>query len=274
MIITIDVGGTKTLVVSFDGHEMLREDRFATSQNFDEFTCDLLPLLRAHASDKSPEAICLAAPGIVNHHSGTILRCGNLPWKNAPLRAKLHELGFNCPIYMDNDGNLGGLGEANLMNPVPKLLLYLTVSTGIGGGIIVNGKLESAFSNFEPGHMLLKSGGKYIIWERFASGRALVDRTGKRASELNNKILWQDQADRIAQGLMPLIAAYRPSIVVFGGGTGIYFDQKWKNPLENILHDKMPEYLGEIPPIIQAEHPEYAVIYGCKKYAELHLKNR
>lgn len=274
MLIAVDIGGTKTLVASFEGHEIVREDRFATDKNFQDFFADLLPILKAHAAKHDVDAISVAVPGTLNHHSGTIVRCGNLAWKNEPLRQLLRDQGFDCPVYLENDANLAGLGEAHAMHPVPQLCLYLTISTGIGGGLIVNGKLEPALSNTEPGFMLLKRGSEFIIWEHLASGKALVERTGKMASELRDESLWRDQAERVAEGLQILIPAYRPSVIVIGGGVGVHFDRHLKRPVEEILQQRMPSFIADIPPIIQAEHPDKAVIYGCKTYAEQHLRAR
>lgn len=271
MVITVDIGGTKTLVASFSGHELVREDRFATSKDVQDFLSDLIPMLDAHAGKHVIEAISIAVPGVVDHHTGSIVRLGNLAWQNIPMRQLLRDEGYDYPIYLENDANLAALGEARVLEPIPGLCLYVTVSTGIGIGLIVNGKILPALSNTEAGHMTLRWGKDYVEWEHLASGKALVERTGLMASQLRDEALWRDHAERVAEGLSVLIPALQPSVIVIGGGVGAYLDRCWRRPLEETLRKRIPPFFPELPIILQAQHPDKAVIYGCKAYAEQHL---
>lgn len=271
MVITVDIGGTKTLVASFSGHELVREDRFATPREADSFFADLFPLLKAHAGQHPQlQAISIAAPGIIDHHKGSVKRFGNLPWVDLPLKQLLRDQGYDCPILLDNDANLAALNEAHCFSPIPQTCLYITVSTGIGGGVIINGRITPPLSNTEPGHMMLRRGRDYVKWQDVASGRALVERTGRRASQLKDAGLWREHAGYVADGLLTLIPTLQPSVVVIGGGVGAYLHRHWLLPLEEILQERMPSFI-DIPPIVQAEQPDEAVIYGCKIYAEQHL---
>lgn len=271
MIIGVDIGGTKTLVATFRGHSIVREDRFATSKDSAVFLGDLIPLLESHIGQQTPRAISLAAPGIIDHHRGNIVRCGNLPWQNVPIRHILRER-FDCSILLENDANLAGLSEAHALEPVPQLCLYLTVSTGIGTGIVVNGKLIPALSGSEAGHMALKREHGFTIWEDFASGKSLVERTGVVASKQRDPAVWQDIAERVGSGLLALIPTLHPSVIVVGGSVGGYLDMRWRQPLETMLQKHMSPYIT-IPPIVEAQHPAEAVLYGCKCYADQHLDN-
>lgn len=268
MIIGVDIGGTKTLVASFKGDTIVDEVRFATPHEPAEFLTDLVPLIQQQTKGWRPKAISVAAPGIVDHHTGSIVRCGNLPWKNLPMRHELSQF-FDCPIYLENDANLAGLAEAHALNPLPRLCLYLTVSTGIGSGIIVNGRLLPALSSSEAGHMMLWHDTTLKQWEHFASGRSLHERTGKFASQINDKTIWRDFAKRVGTGLLALIPALQPSLVVIGGGVGAYFDTRWRSELEKYLHTHMSPFI-DLPPILQAHHGDEAVLYGCRYYAKQH----
>lgn len=272
MIIGVDIGGTKTLVASFDRHEIVREDRFATDKDAAVFLRDLLPLLSAHAGQRNIEAISVAAPGIVDHHRGSIVRCGNLPWTDIPLRKIIGET-IDCPVYVENDANLAGLAEAHALHPIPQLCLYVTVSTGIGTGIVVNGRLLPALSGSEAGHMMLRRDGDYKKWEQYASGRALLERTGTLAVKLDSERAWYEVAARVADGLLALIPALQPSVVVIGGSIGSYLDVRWREPLEKILRKEMSPYITQ-PPILQTQHPSEAVLYGCNIYAQDRLDDR
>ncbi|HEX6462146.1 MAG TPA: ROK family protein [Candidatus Saccharimonadales bacterium] len=270
MIIGVDIGGTKTLVASFTGDAILAEARFATPSEPADFFTDLVPQIQQLTRGQRLQAISVAAPGIVDHHRGSIVRCGNLPWKNIELRQELGHF-FDCPIYLENDANLAGLAEAHALNPLPRLCLYLTISTGIGSGIVVNGRLLPALGGSEAGHMLLQHNGAGGLaqWEHFASGRSLRERTGKFASQINDKKVWKDFAERVGVGLLALIPALQPSVVVIGGGVGAYFETRWQGELEAYLHENMPPFI-DVPPILQAQHPDEAVLYGCRYYARQH----
>jgi len=268
MIIGVDIGGTKTLVASFEGDVILAEARFATPHEPADFLADLVPHIQQQARGKRLQAICVAVPGIVDHYTGSIVRCGNLPWKNIGLRHELSQF-FNCPIYLENDANLAGLAEAHALNPLPRLCLYITVSTGIGSGIIVNGRLLPALSGSEAGHMMLQHDNQLMQWEHFASGRALHERTNQMASQISDKAVWQDAAQRVGIGLLALIPALQPSVIVIGGSIGAYFETRWQSELESYLETHMSSFI-DIPPILQAQHPDEAVLYGCKQYAKQH----
>lgn len=271
MIIGVDIGGTKTLVASFVKGEIVREDRFATTKDSEVFLDDLIPMLKLHAGKHRLEAISIAAPGIIDHRRGSIVRCGNLPWKDLAVRSILRDH-FDCPIYIENDANLAGLAEAHELHPVPQLCLYITVSTGIGTGIVVNGKILPALSGSEAGHMTLKRDKEYVMWEHVASGKSLLERTGKMAYEQKDEKVWADVAERVAAGLLTLIPTLQPAAVIVGGSIGGYLDTRWREPLEKLLNKHMSPYIT-IPPIIQAEHPKEAVLYGCRIYAIQRLED-
>ncbi|MBL8159928.1 ROK family protein [Candidatus Saccharibacteria bacterium] len=272
MIIAVDIGGTKTLVANFEGQQIVRQTRFATVADSETFLADLLPVLRKHAGRTKPEAISLAAPGIIDHYTGSVVRCGNLPWEDFRLRKAL-SAHFNCPIYLENDANLAGLAEARALVPIPRLVLYVTVSTGIGTGLVVNGKLIAALSGSEAGHMVLRRPEGYLKWQSFASGKALHARTHKLAAEIRDPRVWHDIADRVADGLLALIPALQPDAIVIGGGVGSHFDNHWRHELESILSERLSSFIS-LPPIIQAQHTEEAVLYGCNYFAEDKLDDR
>lgn len=268
MIIGVDIGGTKTLVASFEADAIAAEARFATSHQPSDFFADLVPQIHQLSRGKRLQAIIVAAPGIIDHHRGSVVRCGNLPWKNVEVRQELGHF-FDCPIYLENDANLAGLAEAHALNPLPRLCLYLTVSTGIGSGVVVNGRLLPALSGSEAGHMVFRHQSELKQWEHFASGRALRERTGKYASHIGDRSVWKDFAERVGIGLLALIPAFQPSVVIIGGGVGAYFETRWQGELEAYLHTHMSPFI-DIPPILQAQHPDEAVLYGCRYYAKQH----
>jgi glucokinase len=124
-----------------------------------------------------PRAIGIAAPGPHDAATGVIYHSYALPgWQDVPLGAMLEDA-LGAPVYMQNDGNLGALAEwhggaGRETSP----MLYMTVSTGIGGGVMLNGSLFTGWSGLaaEPGHMLVRTEtGEDVRLEAVASGTAL-----------------------------------------------------------------------------------------------------
>lgn len=262
MLITVDTGGTKTLVASFseDG-EIAHSVRFPTPKDQDEYITTLLEVLGSEF-EGTIDTLSIAAPAVIE--DGVIKMCSNLPWKNFPLveRLKAH---YACPILLGNDSKLAGLAEARAITPSPKLCLYVTISTGIGIGVTSNGHLVHELVKSEAGRMILEYDGILRDWESFASGRAIYERYGKYASEITSKRAWRDIADTISRGLLVLIPTIEPDVVVIGGSIGTYFEH-YGETLAGLLKERLPALIAQ-PVIVKAKHPEQAVIYGCYYYA-------
>src|SRR4029450_10434650 len=107
-------------------------------------------------------AIGIASPGPLDPHTGTILATPNIPeWQNFPLTSKLTEH-FSVPAYLDNDANMAGVAEWQVgAGKGHQDVVYITISTGIGGGVITNGCLLQGFRGMgaELGHMTIDPGG-------------------------------------------------------------------------------------------------------------------
>lgn len=244
-----------------DDGKLSKEYKFATNPDYRRFLDDLAAALEANFADFEFDYACCAFPGMVDRKHGIALRAGNLSWHYEPLKNDLQKILNQIPVIIENDAKLGGLSEALLVHEKYKKVLYLTISTGIGGGIIINGKIDPVLADMEPGRMLLEHDGKLKKWEDFASGRALHEKYGKLASEINDRAVWKSFAADIALGLEELLAIIQPEVVIIGGGVGAHYE-------------KFGEFLGEalkknesdmvkVPPIIKASRPEEAVIYGC-----------
>jgi predicted NBD/HSP70 family sugar kinase len=263
MIIAVDIGGTKTLVASFYGERSVtNEERFPTPPNEQEFLAHLQTVLEKFDA-KSAQAICIAAPGIIDR-DGTILRCSNLPWTNFELRTLLSHT-YSCPIFINNDAKLAGLAETHSLEEVPPMCIYVTVSTGIGTGITTHGRLDDALSISEGGYMILQTPDGFRPWEKFASGRAIKEHFGKMAVDMHDPAEWQEVVERLALGFQVLVPLLQPQVIVIGGSVGAYFE-RFGPRLTEVLRDRIPKYI-DIPRIVQAQHPDEAVVYGCYYYA-------
>ena len=148
---------------------------------------------------------------------------------------------------------------------MPLSSLYVTVSTGIGTGITTNGTIDSNFRLSEGGHMVVEYEGNLQMWETFASGKAIHEKFGLYAHDIEDPKIWDDIAERISRGLLIAIPFLQMDMIILGGSIGTYF-KKYDKKLIQILKANLED--GTIlPKIVQAKHPEQAVIYGCYYYA-------
>ncbi len=261
MYLGIDVGGTKTLLAVFDASgKIVDEVKIPTAKTYPKFLADLTKLIKTEQSKYSRILLAVCAlPGKVDHTRGVGVEFGNLPWHNVPIGRDLRAL-LKCQVLVENDAKLAGLSEA-LAHKKYKKVLYLTISTGIGGGLIIDGKIDANFADLEPGHMMIAHDGQLMQWEKFASGSAIKARYGMLASEINDASIWRSFALDVAVGLQELLAIIQPDVVIFGGGVGTHF-KKYGAYLEGELY-KMQNPMVKIPPLLPAKRPEEAVIYGC-----------
>lgn len=265
MIVAVDTGGTKTLVTSFDENGKPGESfRFPTPVMNDEYIATLSECLHDNFDSKEIDAVVIGAPGIVRNNILTWAG-GNLPWENLDI-ARALSLVTNCPVWLENDANLAGLAETRALPKTPETSLYITVSTGIGSGIILNGELCDPLGDSEVGHMLIEYDGKLRQWESFASGKAIKNTYNSYARDIHDPQIWKQIADKISRGLFALIPALQPDVIIIGGSIGTYFDQ-YESYLHDILEKKLPAHIA-LPEIRQALHPEEAVIYGCYYYGK------
>ena len=141
----------------------------------------------------------------------------------------------------------------------------MTISTGIGTGIITNGQIDPGLRYSEGGRALVEFDGVVREWESFASGKAIYNTYGKYARDIHETRTWHQIADRISRGFLAVVPIIQPDVIIIGGSIGSYFDQ-YGEQLEAILQEKLPAHIP-CPRFIQATHPEQAVIYGCYYYA-------
>jgi predicted NBD/HSP70 family sugar kinase len=270
MFLAIDVGGTKTLTALFseDGNIIITK-RIQTDPNYSKFLIGLKELIELNFSNQPITHCCCALPGRIDREKGIGIFFGNLPWTNVPIKEDLLRFLQDARIFVENDAKLAALSEAKELSVNYKTVLYVTVSTGIGAGVVVGGKLDPALLKIESGQMLLEHNGSLQKWESFASGRALAKTYGKKASEIDDPGIWREYSKGLALGLYEMIANLEPEIVIIGGGVGAHLE-KFQNFLEQYLKD-INNPMVPIPPIVKAKRPEEAVIYGCYEFIKQHL---
>jgi predicted NBD/HSP70 family sugar kinase len=263
----VDIGGTKTLVAVFDkGGKIIEQVKFPTPKDYAEFTKALADTV-AKLSTKDFQRVAVALPGTPDRKRGIGLVFGNLPWTNVPIEEDAEKI-FKCPVKIENDAKLAALSEAAYLKNDFKKVLYLTVSTGIGGGLIINGKIDPDFHDIEPGQMLLEHDGRFELWEDFASGSAIYAKYKKKAEEISDPKAWYVISRNLAVGINTLIATLDPEVIVIGGGVGSHLEKFQDRLVEQLKLYESP--MTPVPPIKKAVRAEEAVIYGCYELASAH----
>lgn len=259
MYVGIDIGGTKTLVATIGKDGAIKEQkRFPTAETYEE----LLKNLRQAAegfTDKKFQGGGIGVPGHIDYERGISLGSPNVAWGNAPLRDGCVQV-FGCPFVIDNDANMAALSEA-MLHKDSETVLYFTVSTGIGTGLVRHQRIEPALLKSEGGHIVLPYKDKLMDWEDFASGRAIYERYGKKAAEITDESAWQDIAHNLALGFFAHVAILQPDLIIVGGSIGTHFDHYGQYLTKELKQYEIP--IVPIPPIVKAQRPEEAVLYGC-----------
>jgi predicted NBD/HSP70 family sugar kinase len=225
MFAYFDIGGTKTRVaISIDGKSFGDHLKFDTPKHFDD---GVKVVANAILSLTHGEPIEIAGGGIagaLDVERTKLINSPNLPeWVGKPFVQDLGTL-LGCPVYIRNDCEIVALGEAHYgAGKGDDIMAYITVSTGVGGARIVNGKVDHGVTNFEPGHQYIdfdQSACPECVTaqaEDYLSGTATAHRFHKKAYEVNDPQVWEDLSRWLAYLLNNTIVHWAPTSVVLGG---------------------------------------------------------
>lgn len=275
-----DIGGTQIRVASYEAESLnpINLKKIPTQAKGQLPVDRLIKLIHEIKQNHTIKAIAVAAPGFLDPDLGIVYEAPNIPgWENYPLR-KILEDEFNIPIFLGNDANLAALGEWKFGAGIGHSnLLYLTISTGIGSGAILNNNLLLGHKGLagEFGHVtVLPDGpmcgcGKHGHIEAVASGTGILNYVNEqisagRTSILRNleKITGKDVSQAAQDGDTLAIEAYNragyylgialanflhmlnPSIVIFGGGVSSSGELLFE-PMRKSLEERLisPAYL-------------------------------
>ena len=262
MYIGIDLGGTNIAagIVREDGKIVVQSSVPTLSQRpTDEIVKDMVFLSKQLIKDaelelNDIEAVGIGCPGTINFETGEVIYSNNIKMEHYML-AKEFQKYLNLPVKIDNDTNCAAMGEYIVSGNNVPIFMFITLGTGVGSGLILNGKVFRGFNGAasEAGHITLVSGGepctcgKRGCWETYASVTALIRQT-KVAMEKNPESLMHEiakaegkisgrtsfdaakQGDKAAQAVVKQYAQYvadgivsvenvlQPDIISVGGG--------------------------------------------------------
>jgi len=301
MIIGVDLGGTRIRAARLDDDLKLlerRETLTLSEQGPDaviERICEQIQAVWPATGDV--QGIGVSSPGPLEPATGVIVSATNLPgWHNVPLGQRLEDR-FGVPVYVGNDANVAALAEvARGAARGCKHVIYVTLSTGLGGGIIVDGRLLLGRNGFaaEVGSMMVIEDGQATTWELVAGGppiaqkareRLIEDETsimremvGGDLSKVDAKLVGQAaaQGDALALeivhragyiiglGMTSLLHLFNPEILVIGGGLSQMGDLLFE-PMRAAIHENIiyEGYLTDLRIELAALGEDVALIGGA-----------
>lgn len=192
MYIGIDLGGTNIAagVVNAEG-KLLSSGAVPTLSERPtiEIVKDMAELTREVTADCGMElsdikAVGIGCPGTIDFETGEVIYSNNIKMEHFPLAEEFRRL-IDLPVRVDNDANCAAMGEYLVNGGGANSFMLITLGTGVGSGLVINGKVYRGFNGAasESGHMTLVSGGelctcgKQGCWEAYASASALVRQT-------------------------------------------------------------------------------------------------
>lgn len=308
--IGIDIGGTnlKAGLVDERGRILAKQSiKISSIENQDELTWAMVSMTQdlAQAAGVPLDQVAsvgVGVPGAVEIRSGSIIYTCNLPLRNVPLRRLFHRY-LSVPFYIENDANCAAVGEYFVgAGRDSKRFVTITLGTGIGGGIIHNGKIFHGSNGMagEVGHMAIVSGGELCAcgrrgcWEQYASASALKRLTKDAIAAHPDSILARVVADNegkisgrsafiaaregdpigqavcdeyigyLATGIANLVNIFQPDTLAIGGGVSHEKDEQLLYPLQKLVAQEIvPCSKDKMTHIVKAELGNQAGIIGA-----------
>jgi fructokinase len=259
----IEAGGTKfRCAIAETPLRILDEAAFPTTTPADTLALVAGFFARATVGREKIQALGVGSFGPLDLDSsspafGSIVRTPKPNWSGFNFRAALEEM-LSCPVAIDTDVNASGLGEALFGAGVGhKSLAYITIGTGIGGGLIREGRPLHGFSHAEMGHIKPRRAAEdgFVgicpyhgdCLEGLASGAAVFARAGKHLADVAPADpLWRILPDYIAQLCANLLLIAAPDRIVLGGGV-MSSNPALFGPIRRAVEAQLAGYCGTLP---------------------------
>ena len=284
--IGIDVGGTnlKAGLVN-EAYEIVATSKMPLVwQSQEKLAGDLLALAedaagKAGVSKAQVASIGIGFPGAVDSKRGAVIHTVNIRIREMPVAQLMHRR-WDVPIHLGNDADCAALGEFyHFGNADIESLVLVTLGTGIGTGLILNGRIWSGHNGNggEGGHMVIVHGGELCTcgrrgcWERYASASALVrqtraameahrdsamwDLTGGEAERISGrtafeamragdaaaKAVVEQYIDYLSDGLTNLVNLLQPDVICLGGGVSHEREEDLLLPVRRLVAERSYE---------------------------------
>ncbi len=304
--IGVDVGGTniKLGIVDAAGNilsqsRLSTESFIANKQHLIEAIVSAIRELiqKNNLTKKDITGIGIGLPGLIDYKGGMVIFLPNIPgWKNVPLK-RIIEKKTGIKTFIDNDVNVIALGEWNYgVGKGYENLVYMTLGTGVGGGLILNNKLYrgEGFAAGEIGHIPLNEKGpacncgSWGCFERYVGNQTLLSNLKRifkkdvripEAFELANRgdkkalAFWQQTATHIGNGLIGVVNLLNPRLIVIGGGVSNNY-KFFHKTVEKIIKQRAMKVQAKMVKIIRAKLGDSAGILGAQVLVNNALRER
>lgn len=261
MIVVFDAGGTNVRVAySRDGATFDEPIIEKTIHHRTKGPHRLLELIEEAAGKKPIQKIIGGIAGSLDSGHTRIIHSPNISeWENYPIATTLSQH-FMCPVRLENDTALVGLGEATFGAGKSKdIVVYVTISTGVGGVRITEGTIDANVNGFEPGHQILDWKTKETL-EGLISGKANEKKFQTKITEIPESA-WESIAEKLAVGIYNLNLIWSPNCIVLGGSM---ITKKIGIDIDRVLFhlQKLPNVFSRQPEIIKASLGDLGGLYG------------
>ncbi len=262
MYLVFDIGGTNTrLAASSDGKTLGDVKSISTPKDFDQGITIIKKTADELTGGEKIESVAGGVAGPLDKNKTMLVSSPHIGgWVNKPFKKELEKV-FNAKVYLENDASLAALGEAIFgAGQGKKIVAYLTISTGVGGGRVVNGKIDDKALGFEPGHQIIIPDGNPCNCGGKGHLEAYIGGAYRKGDfSLEN---WDEIAKYLAIGLNNVAVFWSPDIIVLGGSV-----------MQSIKLDKLKAYLKEVltifpnqPEITLSKLGYSAGLYGAMEY--------
>lgn len=239
VLMGLDIGGTKILVAAADPEgKILRQARTATSTRLAKDLENINRMIAEVASGEKILGMGAAIGGPLDWEKGIVSPLHQPDWRHVPLKAMMEEK-WGCPFRVDVDTNVAAVGEYRWGGFPARRFLYLTLSTGMGGGFLTDGRIYRGQGGAHPevGHQSIHfrcsnpaavqcECGAPDCLEALVSGNGIRRIYGKPAESLSQEE-WEEVAYNLGQGLRNMAALYAPDVIRIGGGVALGGGEKF-----------------------------------------------
>ena len=280
--IGIDIGGTNLKAGLVDENYQIVATRkmplqFQSMEQMGDTLAQMaMDLVEEYGISRSQVAsVGMGFPGPVDNKKGMVIKTVNIPIRFMPV-AEMFRRHWDLPVYLGNDADCAALGEYyHCGNAQLESLILVTLGTGIGTGIILNGRIHTGINGCagEGGHIVIVHGGEQCTcgrrgcWERYASANALIRQTVAAMEENRDSAMWAmvggdagavsgrtafeamragDSTAKavvdqylcyLAEGLANYINIFQPEVIALGGGVSHEREEDLLHPLQAMVQE-------------------------------------
>lgn len=251
VFVGLDIGGTKIMVATADQEgNILRRARTDTSTRLEEDLSNINNMIAEVAGEDQILGMGAAIGGPLDWERGIVSPLHQPAWRNIPLKTMMEEK-WGCPFHVDVDTNVAAVGEYRWGGVSAGRFLYLTLSTGMGGGFLVDGNIYRGgdgahpevghqsihFRSMSPSAVKCECGAPDCL-EALISGNGIRRIYGKAAEALGSGE-WEEVAYNLGQGLRNMAALYAPDLIRIGGGVAVGGGENFIQAAKRVMEEHL-----------------------------------